>query len=289
MEDKEAKTLPPFKGVSKCLEKVKPTKKCTGEWEKTAPFLSRLVNYLKYKHVCLSASPHSFRINIIEGGEVTIPPNFTEVIASCKETLIFLYVELRFRDGQGHANMLIIDKNKKEYERFEPHGQADYSMEFFDHVDKVLMTQLKFPTPYKYVSTLEYCPRHGPQRFERRQTLCPGGGFCVTWSTLYAHLRLANPFHSREQVISEITRGSPEEINLLLMKYQTFIDLVVSDEELLRLWSLDFNVRKYPIYIKGQLAKGKDASKEVEVMNKSKEELDRLLWYKGVVWYSHPS
>jgi len=283
----EAKTLPPFKGVTKCLEKVKPTQKCTGDWRKTSFFLSRLVNYLKYKHVCISASPYNFLIQIREKGEASIPPNFTEVVSSCKKPIIFIHMGLQFADGSGHSNMIIVDKNRKEYERFEPHGEVGYSREFSDHVDEVLRTQLKFPSPYNYVPTLEYCPRMGPQGYERRVTLCHEGGLCTTWSVLYAQLRLANPFHSREQVISEITKGTPAEIDLLVRKYQTFIDLVVSDKERDELFKLDFSVWYNQRGIREAVGKGSSLTlitSYTNAMNKAREELDKRLWYYGMVW-----
>jgi len=264
---------PAFRGIDGCIKDLPLTKKCTGNVRQTSYFLSRLVNQLKFKDVCVAAQPYSFIITIYENGGFGIPPDFTKFIETCPKVIIFIPVILQ-GENMGHYNTLIIDKKRKEHERFEPHGHATYSSDFSNLVDKVLKTELKFPYRSAYIETGQFCPRVGPQHFENLGH-CPYGvarGFCVTWSTLYAHLRLTNPLHGRERVVEELLKGDEKEKAERIMKYQTLIDKVITEEEVEKIRKLEEE------YSRTEVSR-KPYKERREELGKIKAKIDEEFWY----------
>ena len=64
------------------------------------------------------------------------------------------------------------------------------------NLNKTKQKEPKQGSEYKYIAPLEFCPFLGPQAKQTEDT-----GFCVTWSTLYLHMRLINPDAPRSEVI----------------------------------------------------------------------------------------
>lgn len=99
---------------------------------------------------------------------------------------IVFFLSLEFKKS-SHANMIIIDKDKGTIERYEPQGE---NPGFYDpkKIDKYMKNQ--FPG-YQYLSPDQFC-KSGLQEIIEDSTfdVYQFGGFCKTWSFLYALFRI---------------------------------------------------------------------------------------------------
>jgi len=92
-----------------------------------------------------------------------------------------------------HANMLIINREKKTVEHFEPNG------EFIGEIGDLLTVAAEklikelFPS-YTYIPVISFCPETGIQmELARRFPASKFTGSCAIWSMWYAFLRLSSP------------------------------------------------------------------------------------------------
>lgn len=122
-----------------------------------------------------------------------------------------------------HGNIIIIDKLKKEIERYDPNG-GTYKMRFgrgnkimFEEIDdeiKCILYKIESTLlDYKYFSPQEYCGFTGPQIFARyvEEVVIEGinGGFCGWWSFYYLYIRLQYPNASRENIALSLVSFQP--------------------------------------------------------------------------------
>lgn len=102
-----------------------------------------------------------------------------------------------------HANILIVDTENKTVERFEPQGTITYTPRFTcpqSFADEEL-SEFFSEYNYQYLSPKDICPLIGPQEeYEKQKGLRQEEGYCVTWSMIYANLRLENLSESKEIV-----------------------------------------------------------------------------------------
>lgn len=101
-----------------------------------------------------------------------------------------------------HANMLIIDWERKTLERFEPNGgffDVQYKGYGLDELNKQL-TRLSKKYGLEYLPPKFACPNVGLQATQHSQFLKNNifiegdvGGWCQTWSVFYADMRLSYP------------------------------------------------------------------------------------------------
>ena len=100
-----------------------------------------------------------------------------------------------------HANILIVDTKNKNVERFEPQGSITYTSRFTcpqSFADEEL-SEFFSEYGYQYLSPKEICPFIGPQEeYEKQKGLRQEEGYCVTWSMIYANLRLENLSENKE-------------------------------------------------------------------------------------------
>ena len=142
---------------------------------------------------------YSLVTRIMEGQKVVIDleaevpifmvPN-VERLERClisKKRYIVFFVRLKLKDG-FHANMMIMDTNKKTVERFEPQG-IDHG--FYDNkvLDKIIRDYFK-KLGYTYIPPEKLCKLGVQDIIESRAYDYNVSGFCKTWSLLYALLRL---------------------------------------------------------------------------------------------------
>ena len=90
------------------------------------------------------------------------PSKFKAWIDQCDKDMIGVALGLDLGPGAGHANMLIIDRKRKQIEHFEPHGDAMGSLSETQnatlHADvQALMKQAGLGS-YKYLPPSEVCP-----------------------------------------------------------------------------------------------------------------------------------
>ena len=146
-------------------------------------------------------------------------------------------------DKNGHYNMIIFDLNRKEVERFEPHGVISSKLQdsIYNELDYQFENVFR-KHKYKYLPPNTFCPYIGPQKKEtmydglrlkqniktqlstsmsNTDTILPTdpGGFCAAWSLWYADIRMRNPKVHKNKLIKKAI----ELINKKPMKFRQFI------------------------------------------------------------------
>jgi glutaredoxin len=150
--------------------------------------------------------------------EVTFDPaKLGAWIQTCDKDMVGVALNLDLGPGAGHANMLIIDRKRKQIEHFEPHGDAMGSMskaqnEQFHNDVQAVMAKAGL-ADYKYLPPSEVCPdfalgssyvnefgqkvnakKVGIQGFlNRNRARSEFAGTCAIWSLWYLHVRLQSP------------------------------------------------------------------------------------------------
>jgi hypothetical protein len=163
---------------------------------------------------------------------IAVPRNLYHAVESCiaggKQLVLFSLMILGYgKSGVGHQNALVIDVVNKTIERFEPNGSVDKGGSS-SHVDKIMrniFVKQYFPS-FTYIAPLDYCPHFGPQQIQHREKV---GGYCVTYSTMYLHMRMIDPEISREKIVSLLSEGGPKQILDRVKKYQQKIDEAVPE------------------------------------------------------------
>ena len=112
---------------------------------------------------------------------VLFPDNFIDHINKCTQPFIVINLLLLLLEN-AHSNLLIINKDKKEIEHFEPHGgmpclyklpSKNYELKIAIE-DKVI--DILFPD-YKYISCMDYCP-YGVQGKKNFHPRCDDDTMC---------------------------------------------------------------------------------------------------------------
>ena len=139
--------------------------------------------------------------------------DFKNLTKSSGFTIIPIGIEI---DNGGHANILILDHNKKTIERFEPQG-ANPPMDFNYNPNKLdFLLEQKFNiTGYKYIRPDKYLPPIGLQFLESLETQsCNIGdpnGFCAVWCIWWAFHKITNNIDSKiliDKLIHKIKLGN---------------------------------------------------------------------------------
>ena len=125
-----------------------------------------------------------------------------------KYVIIPLYIEL---SNGYHSNYLIYDINKKEIERFEPHGSHEpYGYNYNALLlDKLLENKLKkIVNSLKYIPPNKFLPRIGFQNISSHESnekkLGDPSGFCVLWSIWYVDMRMKYKEVNRKELVSNM-------------------------------------------------------------------------------------
>ena len=97
---------------------------------------------------------------------------------------------------ENHANVLLIDKIKKNIEFFEPHGykpkMSTYSESVQKYHNKLKLIKIFFKEllpKYNVINVVDYIK--DKNSFQSKYD--SNSGYCVTWSLIYIHYRLLNP------------------------------------------------------------------------------------------------
>ena len=131
-------------------------------------------------------------------------------------------------DFENHANILLIDRNKKTIEFFEPHGyKKDYSTPS-EHVTKYhtkyrLLKEYfnKIFTKYKFINASDIIKQRG---FQNKYD--SNSGYCVTWSCLFVHYRLLNP----DTPLILLMKHIDKKIRVTqLLKYARYIEEILKE------------------------------------------------------------
>ena len=116
-----------------------------------------------------------------------------------------------------HENLIIINKMRKEIERFDPGG---------DTIDPFLDQNLirffkRFFKDYTYISVLDYCPNGGIKNKIEVKFCYENDGFCLVLNQIYGFLRLLNPEYEKKEIIDTILLYNV----FILRKFNTFVEL----------------------------------------------------------------
>lgn len=220
-----------MRNVDDLISEIKPTNVQLGISEKIIPWLEYVIETDDIYVPCYAKGIEFFILDL--GFENLIGEEIFDIIQSCKTR--FVVIPLTILDEvsvvdrttraathrkiykSDHQNMIIVDKVNGIVERFEPNG----TFPEFNFVDTLLLNQLSKPLGYSYLPTIDICP-NGPQKSFGKE-----GGFCVTWSALYMHLRLRNPDIPPDAILDYLTSFSPSYLLDTIRKYQTLIDSVI--------------------------------------------------------------
>jgi hypothetical protein len=137
--------------------------------------------------------------------DVKIPEVVVSKILSCfgrKRFTVLLFRTERIKpDGSSvvHANTLIYDYQLQQLQRFDPNGFTS-RIDTDDLNDKMLRAFVNAGifaegSAWKFVDTLDYCPRMSYQywQFQEGQNPLERSGYCLAWSAWYLDFRLLNP------------------------------------------------------------------------------------------------
>jgi hypothetical protein len=129
--------------------------------------------------------------------------------------------------GFGHANMLVIDPNRKEVEHIDPHGSKFLSRsDGYNKVNARIEKDVKylcnklFPG-YTYIDRSDISDFQWQLNSHFSDSI--HGGTCAVWSIWYAYLRLSNPKESRVTIIkyarSLIMKNNFTELEHFIIKF----------------------------------------------------------------------
>ena len=139
-----------------------------------------------------------------------------------KEKKKYIIIFLILIDNENrHANILLINTEKKEVERYDPYGIVLKSLFNFNVLDDKLNNFIKFiNNEYKYISnninsvSLQYLETKDPKKI-----IGDPEGFCISWCIFYIDLRLKYQEIKKEKIINYII----EYINDNNMSYKYLI------------------------------------------------------------------
>ena len=136
----------------------------------------------------------------------TIEKSINQFISSDKK-MFALPIGIDLENG-SHANVIIIDKQLKLIERFEPNGADEpigfnYNKNLLDFKIKIYLE--KYFPDYEYLEPEKFLPTFGFQMLEmienkKMKRIGDPGGFCVGWCLWYLEQRLKYLLHPKKLV-----------------------------------------------------------------------------------------
>jgi hypothetical protein len=224
------------------------TKLCTGltEWKKWFEYLLKEEQF--HPSVCTGKGLYFEMTNnkvqtAPSQGEKKIKDMMNKINQQTKQTLtdkkctnsnliiplnVLFYNQPGQTTGSGHANMIMINRDRQEYEWFEPvgfHEDISAITTMRDFVKTDLRVFLSIPKKYKFVNSYgDECsialgPQHPHVEIKLDEEECKNGGYCITYSTLYAHLRMLAPDCSPEESTQALMDLSPKILKNLVLRY----------------------------------------------------------------------
>ena len=196
-------------------------------------FLHKLHKQGAINDVCFFSKPTDATLEIDILKKKVFPmyvthKNFVKKLRRCqKHRFIPLSVRallpIKKKEIESHANVIIIDSALRKIEIFEPHGyKSKYSntyesvSKYHNKIDLLVSYFNKILPEYRLINVVNYIKDRGFQsKYDARS------GYCVTWSTLYAHYRIINPTVKVSKLLSYLKK----KINVnLLLRYARFIE-----------------------------------------------------------------
>lgn len=164
---------------------------------------------------------------IIENPINDINPLLKEDIEACPQPLILILIKvvtvMGLKVKSSHANALIIDKNKKTFELFDPYGKTIPAID--EWFDTSFRSTANLPD-YQYLSPMTLCPiTSGPQYLAEKTSQIEKSqrGYCYTYTMMYIQMRLANPHLIPQDIIGLILDVTPEQLRRYAGMYNTVL------------------------------------------------------------------
>lgn len=163
-------------------------------FEKGKAFLNLRINDMKMGIYPLEHNETSFKHNLIK-------------CLKSNNRFIPVILNLITNDG-NHANILLIDKNDKIIELYEPHGSRPVQSvlggikgAYNKKIGEVRRFWRRILPGYKVINVVDF--KRGTH-FQMEYDPDNHSGFCVTWSILFVHYRLLNPHVKLENLVKYI-------------------------------------------------------------------------------------
>lgn len=198
----------PFVDMDGWFEHLPLTNKCNADYniDEVQKLLLNAIQTFRIRSACVLGT--TITISFFPVYSTTIRRN--PKIRPCLDQSILIVDVILTRENRAHSNALIINRERKEYERFEPHGtDVGYPVEYDRLVNEYLAgdeVRKEFGLQgYTYLAPLDYCLQkyESYAEYQEEKKRCDAGGFCLTWSLYYMLLRILNPRASREEVLKE--------------------------------------------------------------------------------------
>lgn len=139
-----------------------------------------------------------------------IHPKFTDYLKNCyrdKRRFIMIKITLILSATNSHANIVLIDKEKKDVRRFEPYGVSDImDCYYLDEMIKKEIINIDHISKYKYYKPSDYLYDAGFQNISnhdlyKNRNIGDPEGYCLAWCFWYIELKLSNPNISEKELI----------------------------------------------------------------------------------------
>jgi hypothetical protein len=161
--------------------------------------------------------------------QLLIPRRFWVVIKQCKETskrFIILPFGFECNGQSGHFNIILIDKELYEIERFEPYGIPKRKCANSNIVDIKLMELFTenlgklyhYYKPNDILNTKVYGIQEKQENEnEFNNSIDPPNGYCTLWCIWWVEMRISNKTFSREQFYNNI--NIPKKLTSYIRNY----------------------------------------------------------------------
>ena len=182
------------------------------------------------------------QLNIPENKNINLRTIISNNISSKKYRFFIapLAIELNINNiYKGHANLIIIDFENKQIERFEPHGsEPPYGMNYNPSLlDYTLKNKFNsYNIDFQYVEPSDYLPKIGFQTKEitelKNDYIGDPNGFCALWCIWWADIRLSFPNINRNKLqkllFKEINNNNLS-YKKLIRNYSFYITKIVNN------------------------------------------------------------
>lgn len=161
-------------------------------------------------------------------GSFLYPSSLPKELQRVKARIIAIPISVGLQEGFAHANILLIDRKKKEVFYFEPHGAIAYGQSSFTRDTSAFVGKFMEVfgySEYKKVDINESCPWFGPQAKEERYGKdLPQTGYCLAWSDLFAYCKAKFPDLSEVEIHEAmLEKRSPTQIRGLVERFAAFV------------------------------------------------------------------
>ena len=152
-------------------------------------------------------------IYIDDEDEVKINQNHIKKLKTrfnnCNKNILIIPLSITDNEQSGHANMLILNKFRKELEWFEPHGAISYLKYKHFKILENILKNIANELDLLYLAPSNVCPNikgfqsYDTSNLKTKNNIKDPQGFCLAWSFFYAELRMKFPKLSSKDIIDK--------------------------------------------------------------------------------------